>query len=379
MVSNNKTIRRQERGTFLGGRGMKRSLVVNSADRDETKYPNPNEYRVDLPREYRNVTAARLTSAELPRAFEGHLVVPIDTTIVVGTGKNLFPNERTTIPTGIYNIAIVGAVIDSNSVEVSEPQWIQNIPVRPGDRTQWTSNNTDSMQLTITDHESNATRTYTLTFDPGVDPNEIQELSAYVIHGQGYRRPNPNPGWWYGIFTEVTVPAGTYTPASLVERLNYLVGCNAASFTYSQTLSLVASSKWIDLQLSTLGANSPELFAQLGFIEVASNVNFFSPNSIVAARPMTTTAALPAFKPYLVLDIEELSRLDTSNAKSAFAKIPVLSNNAVYFDKCITHNYYDQQPIARLRTLRVRLRDPDGSLVDFQGANHSLTLELTTL
>ena len=89
---------------------------------------------------------------------------------------------------------------------------------------------------------------------------------------------------------------------------------------------------------------------------------------------------------YLLLDIEEFGRLHESEilgrggsaSTSTFAKVPVNvdSFKFAYFDKAITHNTFSP-PIPRLRKLRISWRLHSGEPVDFQGLDHSMTLQLT--
>lgn len=44
-------------------------LLIDSRDRDYSKYPDPNKYRIRLPRTFHDVIGARLMSAEIPRSF----------------------------------------------------------------------------------------------------------------------------------------------------------------------------------------------------------------------------------------------------------------------------------------------------------------------
>lgn len=88
---------------------------------------------------------------------------------------------------------------------------------------------------------------------------------------------------------------------------------------------------------------------------------------------------------YVMLDIEELGSVveagiegsGGTQSNRAFAKIPlnVSSFQYSYFDKAITANY-QAPPVGKLNSLHIRWRFHDGTLVDFQGAEHSLTLEL---
>ena len=87
---------------------------------------------------------------------------------------------------------------------------------------------------------------------------------------------------------------------------------------------------------------------------------------------------------YILVDITELNTVHQGGLFGAggtqgtvFAKIPIFCNSfglSVY-DKHFCQNEY-VTPIARLNELHVAMRFHDGSLIDFQGVEHSLTLEI---
>lgn len=89
---------------------------------------------------------------------------------------------------------------------------------------------------------------------------------------------------------------------------------------------------------------------------------------------------------YLLLDIEEFGTLQESElfgrggsaSHHTFAKVPIQVDSFKYafYDKAITHNTF-RPPIPRLQKLRVSWRHHSGLPVDFQGLEHSLTIQIT--
>ena len=89
---------------------------------------------------------------------------------------------------------------------------------------------------------------------------------------------------------------------------------------------------------------------------------------------------------YIILDIDELNGIDENGAGGegvgggAFCKIPLNSNSGEY---CILENQRSTVPlvgvsVARLDRLRIKFRLHDGTEVDFNGVEHSFTLEIVT-
>jgi len=76
-------------------------------------------------------------------------------------------------------------------------------------------------------------------------------------------------------------------------------------------------------------------------------------------------------------DMCELEKYGTGSARRMFAKIPlnVNSNEFMFFDKIFCQNVLNP-PRARVQRLTVSFRFHDGTPVDFNGAEHSLTIEL---
>lgn len=240
-------------------------LLVDSRDRNYETYPNPAKYRVQLPRVYRNVTAAQLLSAEIP-------------------GFYVFSSAR-------HNV---------------------------------------SLRVTL-------------------------GAATHVV----------------------TIPDGTYAPAALVVALNASLadafgsGVLVGSIV-NETFRLTGSGA-VSVDTNDALARGAEwgLGYYLGFDR---NAVVTAANVLVAPNAVVTMVAS-----HICIDIDELSAADETAyggcVGKTFAKIPWSSTGAgyVFFDKCIVRNYVN---VTRLDRLHVTLRHPGGELVDFQGMEHSLTLEL---
>lgn len=78
------------------------TVLVDSRDRDTSLYPNPNSYRVLLPSTLRNVTSARLVSAEIPGMFYVFSASRGNTSLRVSLA-NPVDTQTITIPDGNYS------------------------------------------------------------------------------------------------------------------------------------------------------------------------------------------------------------------------------------------------------------------------------------
>jgi hypothetical protein len=96
---------------------------------------------------------------------------------------------------------------------------------------------------------------------------------------------------------------------------------------------------------------------------------------------------------YVILELAGLNKLDETGLDGriagridgAFAKIPLTQNSGEYLffadssgTSPLNHRVYNP-PIARLDRLTIRWRRHDGRTIDFNGGEHSFTLELELL
>ena len=112
----------------------------------------------------------------------------------------------------------------------------------------------------------------------------------------------------------------------------------------------------------------------------------FAPATVTAGSGSVTGATVATMNPetYLLIDIAQLNGMDQpamygsgGSGGRAFAKVPIADDsfqyNIFYWD--LTANDY-ASPIAKVSKLDIAVRFHDGTLVDFNGAEYSLTLEI---
>ena len=183
---------------------------------------------------------------------------------------------------------------------------------------------------------------------------------------------------------EVTIPDGNYTTTSMAAALKTALELSFPGTTFvvgfdAATLKCVITSSAGILSIDTTAAVKRTewgLGYYLGFARgvVTTNVTSTVTGSRVAAMNPEN---------YLLLDIGELNGLSQSalyaaggSGRKTFAKVPLNGESYQYnfFDKTVT--YTEQRPqITRLDRLRVSVRFHDGSLVDLNGAEWSLSIE----
>ena len=182
----------------------------------------------------------------------------------------------------------------------------------------------------------------------------------------------------------VTIPDGNYSfsrmTAAVTTALNAAFPAAAFAVTISPASFRATIAAGVTFSLNTASALAYDATAwglawYLGFPKNATltGTSVTAPN-VASVNPET----------YLLLDVEgmnfvrEVGPGGGGTPNRTFAKVPVNAESFeyVYFDSCITANAIDP-PLPRVDSLRLRWRFHDGRAVDFQMAEHSLTLELT--
>lgn len=95
-------------------------LHVDSRDRDYAVFPDPNQYRVRLPRTYRHVVAARLLGAELPSSFAVFAASLGNTTLAATVGGAAFV---VVLPDGNYTQSTFPAALQLALEDATAHNW----------------------------------------------------------------------------------------------------------------------------------------------------------------------------------------------------------------------------------------------------------------
>ena len=176
----------------------------------------------------------------------------------------------------------------------------------------------------------------------------------------------------------VVVPDGNYGSTDmqivLVEALNENTDLTWSVSVSSTTQKLTLS----NTDLVDFSVDASGLGTYLGFSGVQlSEEGSVTSSSVISLNPHT----------YILLDIDELNGIDEGTiggngaGRGAFCKIPFNANS---FEYAILDVQRGTMPrvdvnVARLDRLRIRLRfHEDGEIINFNGVEHSFTLEIIT-
>lgn len=182
----------------------------------------------------------------------------------------------------------------------------------------------------------------------------------------------------------VTIPDGNYTTTTMAAALKTALEAAFAGTTFTITFDpatykctiAISPSNTLTVDCTTAVKNTDwGLGYYLGFAR-----------GVATTGTATITGSLASnMNPelYYLIDIAELNAVDETavgGRRGAFAKVPLqsgISQNSFYSTVLACFMCNEQKPPkARLDKLSVSIRFRDGTLVDFNNAEHSMTVEL---
>ena len=184
-----------------------------------------------------------------------------------------------------------------------------------------------------------------------------------------------------GTWKTVTIPDGNYTTAAMAAALK-----TALDEAFGAVFTVTFDPVTMKCTIATTGTVGVDATAATKRSDWGLGYYLGFPRGVVrTGTDAVTGTAVATMNPenYLLIDIEELNNLGQTALYAAggsdrrtFAKIPLNGDSYQYnfYDKAVT--YVEQRPpLARLDKLRVSVRFHDGSLVDLNGAEWSMSLE----
>lgn len=186
-----------------------------------------------------------------------------------------------------------------------------------------------------------------------------------------------------GPATDVTIPDGNYSTVTMAIALE--TALNAAfspttfdvSFDASSLKCTIAASSGT-VSIDTTGATKPTEWGLAYYLG-------FPRNAVTAPAASVTGTSVAALNPenYLLIDIEELNSIPQCALYSAgctgrksFAKVPLNGDSYQYnyYDKTLTY-VHPRPQITKLDRLHISIRFHDGTLVDLNGSEWSMSVE----
>ena len=195
-----------------------------------------------------------------------------------------------------------------------------------------------------------------------------------------------------GVRKRIVIPDGNYGLQTMAQAIKARLETEYALEGYTFTVSTSASTLRLTIEL-----DDPNVDFRLYSGDYVSNTTHWGlvyylgferdqvyhgvDGIIQSVRPVSLNPIT-----YLLLDIEEFGTIQESElfgrggsaSYHTFAKVPIQVESFKYafYDKAITHNAF-RPPITRLHKLRISWRHHSGKQVNFQGLDHSFTIQLT--
>lgn len=400
-------------------------------------YVEPNNYQIQLEKVYRNIVMVKLISTEFPNIN----YIIRDSTSENPNNKFYWSNESD--GSYVYSVEIPSGIYDANSLSTKLETLIYNTPryyYPPKDITkQYTNHNyikvnidTATNTTTLRSFEEiimarsitsgyfwdhiNSTIGTLITTVQSADPTDPMDLYPIhlLIHHPSHKLmlndtlSNP-PGTIQGDIILINGAIDFMSIPSQYINGEFEIYAPPTSLGYSAVDYYMIKIPIIDMKQYTTRVDSGGgifkiysptncryLFDQsdtigslLGFPNVGDSTSFTPYDHIITNKmnyvysPNTSLGnaiSLTGDK-YLLMVCEELSVVNAlGTIKNAFAKIllPNTTDKILYNTFVNTPKiYYD--PMTEIATLTFSFYSPNGDLYDFNGLDHSFTLEITTL
>uniref|UniRef100_A0A6C0K8Z9 Uncharacterized protein n=1 Tax=viral metagenome TaxID=1070528 RepID=A0A6C0K8Z9_9ZZZZ len=300
-------------------RKIRKTIIIDSRDRQVTTTSSPGNYTVIFPTVYSNIYSVTLRSYEVPFTYNQFAACQNNTSFSMtynSSGGTITSTRTITIPDGNYTITTLPSFLTQNmnaafgttATRALNAYWNPTT----GLASIYSTISGDSLSLNF---------------------SASQNINCGTGQGVSY-----STGWGFG----------------------YFLGFYQSNYTSSNTPIITAG--------NTLSA-----------LTVANVTG----NFIMNTNPDT----------YILMDIPGLNKIDETGIDGkyagridgAFAKVPLTNNTGEYLfyqdtsgPSPLNQRVYNP-PISKLDRITVRWRRHDGRIIDFNGGEHSFTLELELL
>ena len=189
-----------------------------------------------------------------------------------------------------------------------------------------------------------------------------------------------------GVTKTVTIPDGNYgfttlttaTEQALLTAFGTPFAVTISPTTLRCTIAVASGTVGVDTR--SLGSTAATQWGLAYYLGFDRDILVQGTGTVTSPRVANTSP-----ENYLLLHIDELGTLMEGSAdgvgghtsRNLFAKVPITVGSAqvAFYDKVITSN--EQNPlVAKLSSLHIRWTFHDGTPVDFQGLDNSITLDV---
>lgn len=392
-------------------------VTINKIETVESGYPNQNSYTIDLGKAYHNIISARMVSCEFPNS---------DTAI------RDFPEERANnriywndIDDGdfLYSIAVPpGNYTPGELATVMESLFLQ-VPRVNANTQDFTfednhfirvrvNNNTNKVtfesfkEFCLIQPIIEVTPEISTTPDSANQLEEAQATYTLTINHPGHGMVTPGTN----ILMQRTIPHfgipadtlnTTHTVTEIVDENTYKFELPSCAFNLSRTRTDTRGGNAVRIyipdlfrlrfdQPDTLGGllgfrnpgNSNSVYAFANSISNSDSYQYeTSTNALGEVVDISNNFIRLSGDDYVMMIAEPLQTLTNIGPnKFVFAKIQLCdSPGKVLFNTHVSTTRFYEDPIHEVSELQINFYGPSGFLYDFNGLEHSFTLELVTV
>jgi hypothetical protein len=355
-------------------------ISIHSEDRNILKYPNASEFEIELPQDYLNVQGARLASGYFPFTLYTFSAAKKNNTMSFKITEVYNPSEHGS--SDALQIAIFNTLynnIDNYTIVIEDGFYSE---------AQMVTELTNKFNQAVTDVLLSS------SYLSAGDKTALEAVGGYsefvIVYNQVSRKI------WFGNKSSGFVL--TNTNIARYEEDNFR--CTTANilpdFSNWGLPGYLGFTRCNQESIQMVNKNDARFY----YVEPVADGYWLVANPLLPdatayyiEAPLQANLEPPAYfymeikflnfwdetSPYNYSTFTQQTNQTNGIVKSAFAKIPYNSKYYSIDTQGSSSSYYKiyNPPMERFRKLSIKLRNHDGSFVDFQNANYTFALELT--
>ena len=357
-------------------------ISIHSEDRNILKYPNASEFEIELPQDYLNVQGARLASGYFPFTLYTFSAAKKNNTMSFKITEVYNPSEH-----GVgdpLQIAIFNTLynnIDNYTIVIENGFYTA-----------------EQMVTELTNKFNQAVTNMLLgsSYLSAGDKTALEAVGGYsefvIVYNQVSRKI------WFGNKSSGFVLTNTNIARYEEDNFRCTTANIVPDFSNWGLPGYLGFTRCNQESVQMVNKNNARFY--YGDVEPGDNGYWLIANPLLNGAtayyieaPLQANLEPPAYfymeikflnfwdetAPYNYSTFTQQTNQTNGIVKSAFAKIPYNSQYYSIDTQGSSSSYYKiyNPPMERFRKLSIKLRNHDGSFVDFQNANYTFALELT--
>ena len=357
-------------------------ISIHSEDRNILKYPNASEFEIELPQDYLNVQGARLASGYFPFTIYTFSLAKKNNTMSFKITEVYNPSDHGIVDP--LQIAIYNALfnyIDNYTITIEDGFY---------NEIQMVTELTNRFNQAVTDMLLSS------SYLSAGDKTALEAAGGYSEFVIVYNEVSSKI--WFGNTSSGFVLTNTNIARYEEDNFRCTAANIAPDFSNWGLPGYLGFTRCNQESVQLVNKSDARFYygdvvpGDDGYWLVADPLLTGSTAYYIEA-PLQANLEPPAFfymeikflnfwdetAPYNYSTFTQQTNQTNGIVKSAFAKIPYNTINNIIDTQGASTCYYKiyNPPMERFRKLSIKLRNHDGSFVDFQNANYTFSLELT--